>query len=84
MCVLLVDKKRNLLVLDYVLFCPRNVIHRIVFLFIFVARNVRLLCQKLKLGPVIYFYNVNGEILVISLMFSVKSVIFTTIMTDSV
>lgn len=24
-CVLLVDKKRNLLVLDYVLFCPRNI-----------------------------------------------------------
>lgn len=48
------------------------------------ARNVRLQCEKLKLGPVIYFYNVNGEILVISLMFSVKSVIFTTIMTDSV
>lgn len=37
-CVLLVDKKRNLLVLvrlDYVLFCPRNVIHRIVFFYLF-------------------------------------------------
>lgn len=65
MCVLLVDKKRNLLVLDYVLFCFVHVtLHRIVFLFIFVARNVRLQCEKLKLGPVIYFYNVNGEILV--------------------
>lgn len=52
------------------MFCFVHVtLHRIVFLFIFVARNVRLQCEKLKSGPVIYFYNVNGEILVISLVF---------------